>query len=620
MTKLYSYARVSTKEQVEKMGLGRQEQDLRDYHAAHPDLELDTKLTLYDKGVASFRGQNIDPQKGYLGKFIKACHDGDVEYGSVLVIERMDRFSRAGAAIVVSLITQLVTSFGLKIVFLQPNEQTIDSDTVKEPMSLMYLVMEAHAAHIESERKSNWTKKNFAKKQDLARSGKGLVTTRCPAWLIYNKETEGFDIKPEGKAAIEFIFNQTVAGVGQRTLCHLLNEQFKPITTPPKDNPQKIVKWNPSYVSKILNDKAVLGVYQPKRANFEAGIRELAGNPIDNYYPQIITEKLFLEAQHAKSLNKQIQKSKRVEFVNLLSGKIYCLSDGSTMQLQTSRRKRPDGSVYIQRRLGSYLYAQTKKGCPYSVDYFALEKIIIYGLSELNENDLKDNAKDIDRIRAVEKEIIAWKETLAGYEKQYSDIKYRTVQDTILLNMTNAKQNIMILQEEYDQLLGNALPSSTSKKARLKMLKEAIDKEGMIKGQKKKRVLSQIIKSMVDKVELVPCKFANRQVGAYGTIKLTNGKRRLFVIIKLPGGTNTVIANPAGGIDMINLPCGIIRFHDQGRTGNPIKDQGTFVKKKVGKWKAHNGLKARDLLKNFMTAKYYGEYGAERCWLFQTNK
>lgn len=599
------------------MGIGRQDVELRNYRDRNADLELDTTLTLYDRGIASYRGQNLDPNKGYLGKFIQACHKGDVEYGSILVIERMDRFSRAGAAIVISIITQLVTSYGLKIVFLQPEEKTIDSETIKDPMALMYIVMEAHSANIESERKSNWTTKNFRTKQDKARTENHLVTTRCPAWLTYNAETKGFDVKKEGIAAIEYIFKQTVAGIGQRQLCYLLNEKFKVLTKPPKKKPQIIRRWNPSYISKILNDRAVIGEYQPKRHNFETGVRELVGATIKNYYPVVIDEGLFLEAQHAKSLNKQIQKSKRVEFVNLLSGKIYCKSDGSTMQLQTSRRKRPDGTVYLQRRLCSYLYAQTKKGCPYTVDYFALEKIVLYGLSELNENDLQDNAQDVERIRAVEKEIIAHKEQLAGYEKQYSDIKYRTVQDTILLNMTNAKQQIMILQEEYDQLLGNTMPTKTSKKVRLNALKEAIDKEGMIKGQKKKRVLSQIIKSMVDKVELVPCKFDNRQVGAYGQIKLTNGKKRHFVILRLASQNNVVSADKDGAIEYITLPCGIIQFSDKGSTMNPVQDKPVLVKKKVGKWKANNGKKFLELILKFQTAKYYGEHGAEDCWLFQ---
>ena len=89
----YSYIRFSTKEQAKGHSLKRQTELREAYLSKRPDLTLDTSLTLEDLGVSAFKGANSD--EGQLGAFIRAIESGIIPRGSYLLIESLDRLSRA---------------------------------------------------------------------------------------------------------------------------------------------------------------------------------------------------------------------------------------------------------------------------------------------------------------------------------------------------------------------------------------------------------------------------------------------------------------------------------------------------------------------------------------------
>src|SRR5574343_835351 len=91
-TTAYSYIRFSTPEQMFGDSLRRQMESSLAYAEAH-GLTLDTTLNLRDLGISAFRGANVE--KGRLGAFIKAIDEGLVAKGSYLLVESLDRLSRA---------------------------------------------------------------------------------------------------------------------------------------------------------------------------------------------------------------------------------------------------------------------------------------------------------------------------------------------------------------------------------------------------------------------------------------------------------------------------------------------------------------------------------------------
>lgn len=88
----YSYMRFSSEKQAKGDSFRRQEELVKDYLESHPEIELDTSLSLRDAGTSAYKG--LHAKKGALGVFIRLVDDGKIEKGSYLLVEHFDRLSR----------------------------------------------------------------------------------------------------------------------------------------------------------------------------------------------------------------------------------------------------------------------------------------------------------------------------------------------------------------------------------------------------------------------------------------------------------------------------------------------------------------------------------------------
>src|SRR5262249_4884090 len=91
-TRAYSYIRFSTPTQLKGDSLRRQLEWSAGLARAK-GWHLDESLTLQALGVSAFRGRN--GQAGALARFLDAVRQGRVGPGSVLIVESLDRLSRA---------------------------------------------------------------------------------------------------------------------------------------------------------------------------------------------------------------------------------------------------------------------------------------------------------------------------------------------------------------------------------------------------------------------------------------------------------------------------------------------------------------------------------------------
>ena len=89
--KAYSYIRFSTPEQEKGDSLRRQIEQSETYAQTH-GLTLDDSLRLTDRGLSAFHG--IHRTKGALGEFHRLVEQGEIEPGSVLLVESLDRLLR----------------------------------------------------------------------------------------------------------------------------------------------------------------------------------------------------------------------------------------------------------------------------------------------------------------------------------------------------------------------------------------------------------------------------------------------------------------------------------------------------------------------------------------------
>ena len=90
--KAYSYLRFSTPEQATGDS-SRRQIEAAERWAAKNGMTLDTSLRMEDRGISAFRGKNA--RTGALGAFLAAVDDGVVPEGSYLLVENLDRVSRA---------------------------------------------------------------------------------------------------------------------------------------------------------------------------------------------------------------------------------------------------------------------------------------------------------------------------------------------------------------------------------------------------------------------------------------------------------------------------------------------------------------------------------------------
>jgi DNA invertase Pin-like site-specific DNA recombinase len=180
MPKAYSYIRFSTPEQSKGDSLRRQLERSEKYATEHGFVS-DNSLDLLDQGLSGYTGENVS--KGALGVFLRAVESGLVPQGSFLIVESLDRLSRATVLEQVGLLSNLVNS-GITVVTLD-NGQVLNREILnKDPMMLMISVIGMLRSHDESLRKSERVKAAWAQKRKLIREKE--LTSLCPAWLTGN--------------------------------------------------------------------------------------------------------------------------------------------------------------------------------------------------------------------------------------------------------------------------------------------------------------------------------------------------------------------------------------------------------------------------------------------------
>src|SRR5262245_758243 len=136
----YSYLRFSHPDQA-KGDSQRRQTELRDtWLARHPTIQLETSLTLEDKGVSGFTGQHRDnPAGNALAAFVSLVKKGRIAQGSYLIVENLDRLSREDIIPALSLLLDLISS-GIRVVQLLPAESVYDAKS--NPMQIMQAIME----------------------------------------------------------------------------------------------------------------------------------------------------------------------------------------------------------------------------------------------------------------------------------------------------------------------------------------------------------------------------------------------------------------------------------------------------------------------------------------------
>lgn len=484
--KAYSYVRFSSPEQAKGDSLRRQLEQTAAYCAEH-GLELDTSTSLRDLGLSAYKGDNVS--RGNLGKFLILIEQGKVSKGSVLIIENLDRLSRAQIGDAVHLFMSILRS-EVDIVTLT-DKKRFNRASLNNPMELMLSIMTFYRSHDESAQKAYRARKTWENKR--RNISKRVLTARCPGWLRVDPERGAFIEVEEAVQTVREIFRLSASGMGHHTIARTLNVN----KTPPIGRTKV---WHGSYVAKILKNRSVLGEFQPH--TYTTGKRAPHG-PIEvGYFPRIIDDLTFNAVQVRKANRAgKLGRPTKGGLRNLFSGiarcgycgsrAVYVQKGGESRSLVCSNATRGLGCKYI-----SYPLAELESSFLAFVKELDLTSILTpAGQSSINPEADSIRARIVELDRQIENITTALESSTPG---EVPTSLVQRIREHELLK-AECKQRLQLLQAQIAETQAN--PN------RVQSLKDALaavgstDETVAIPARTR---LAEAIRSSVSEISLFP--------------------------------------------------------------------------------------------------------------------
>lgn len=176
----------------------------------------ESNLSAKDEGLSAYKGKN---KEGGLGAILEAIQQGLVRSGDVLVVEAIDRLSRAQAMDALRLLGDIVRA-GIPILTLEDN-QTYTEESLNGPQ-LFLLAAKVQGAHEYSKRLGSRVKAAWKVKEEKAKAGdKPKKLQNIPCWV--DRETLKLnDLAP----AIKQLIDLYLEGEGIREVCYFARESL----------------------------------------------------------------------------------------------------------------------------------------------------------------------------------------------------------------------------------------------------------------------------------------------------------------------------------------------------------------------------------------------------------
>ena len=440
MVKAYSYLRFSTPEQAQGDSFRRQTALALKYAQQH-GLDLDTSLNFHDLGVSAYHGKNASAE-GRLGAFIDAIKQELVPQGSYLLVESLDRLSRETARTAFRKLEDVVDA-GAVVVTLLDGRKYDKGSLNNDPTALLLSILTFMRAHEESATKATRIKAAWSEKRENAVKHGKPMTGACPAWLSLDQSTGKFNLIPERAELVQRIFRMTLEGIGQHSIAQTLNREG----VPPFG---RAVHWHRTYISKILDSPAVLGVFIPHIQEHGTGkLVRHALDPIQGYFPAIIEPEIAqrLQSMRAGTVQPRRGRHAAVPLSNLFGGLGKCFICGSTMTLSN----KGEGNRYLV-----CTRAKAGAGCQYkAIPYQGIEDAFLAACPELLAQ-APDVSAEQSRIRqnlAVYAEHKAWlDETIQNIVQAIEG--QASMPATLLERLAELEsERTQVLQEEARELL-----------------------------------------------------------------------------------------------------------------------------------------------------------------------
>jgi len=204
---VYSYLRFSDQRQAAGSSVARQIQYAERWAAAH-GMKLDTSLSMSDHGLSAFHQRHVT--EGALGVFLEAIKAGRVQEGSILIVEQLDRLSRADVLTAFNQLSSIVTA-GVRVITTKDDMEFSREKLAEHPFILYPAITSMILAHEESANKSRrvteaivllckgWVAKHYRGK---IRQGKDPQVSGRALRSKHLQEAGGCQDEPSGAPAV----------------------------------------------------------------------------------------------------------------------------------------------------------------------------------------------------------------------------------------------------------------------------------------------------------------------------------------------------------------------------------------------------------------------------------
>jgi DNA invertase Pin-like site-specific DNA recombinase len=531
MRRGYSYKRFSSPKQSRGDSMRRQT-EFEQTVLREMDLFLDDTCNLSDTGISAFKGQNR--LKGALGRFIKLIEQGRIPVGSVLIIENVDRLSRAPVNVAFPLFMSILEA-GVEIVTGMPSRKHYTKDNTRTLGDLIEPLYCMQLAYDESLKKSERLRHAWASKRKLAGEKGKPMTGSCPRWLKVVGQRDGYEVIEERAEVVRQMFRWVGEGVGVIRIVKRLHEEGYP-TFGSKDG------WNKSYVRKILANRAVYG-----EAQFYEGdntVRKVSGSPVPNHFPAIVAKEEFDLAQATIKERAHCQGRPAVADCNLFTGLVYHAGDRVKMSLSTTSSRRTSSSRKGQTRRVTYLLSGLVRNGRGSggrrFPYTIFEEGVLETLTELKPSDVSgtfyvEKTQTDAELKRLTEDIFMGEETLKRMGKEI-----------VTLATSGASEGTITRKEAIADQIENDLAKKRERKAeieaealncRVETLDEAKTIIGMMKrtppGIERDKLRGEIktkLRWMVSSIWVHIEKINHLKQFAHVQVFLRNGGRRDLVL------------------------------------------------------------------------------------------
>jgi DNA invertase Pin-like site-specific DNA recombinase len=374
---VFSYVRFSTDRQADGHSMKRQT-DMAVKYAAEQGWTID-KRTFEDLGLSAFRGRNV--REGALGAFLSAVDRKLIPSNSILLVESLDRVSRAEVMDALEVFTGIINR-GITLVTII-DRQHYSRESIRQNWSqLIFSIASLARANNESETKAvrarEFVQNKLTKNIPLGHS--------MPPWISLDVAGTGYVINSEKADIVRRIFKMLLSGNGLYLICTTLNNEDVPVLRNARDG------WSVSGLTQMIHNPNVIGHLKSKHGVFE------------DHYPAIIEKSVYYEALRLMTERKTSGRGRKGENVaNLFSGLVKCGECGSSMKFSRS----PNGSRSKVNMHLQCMSALEKRGCTAKrLSYREIEKSLLNRFLEDDAIEVEPRSiTDIDPSVALRAEI-----------------------------------------------------------------------------------------------------------------------------------------------------------------------------------------------------------------------